>query len=91
MVEVILQSPLTLLIYLFNRFIAFHLMMILNFNSYLLKLIDDFRSSVRYEVLLIIHPEKQAMSIASHFLPDFTGDSYLNRVYVPLHSLYSYI
>jgi len=35
----------------------------LNLNSYLLKLIDEFTTSTNYEVLLIIHPEKEAMTL----------------------------
>jgi hypothetical protein len=35
----------------------------LNLNSHLLKSIDDFQASLRYEVMLIIHPDKQVMTL----------------------------
>jgi len=35
----------------------------LNLNSHLLKSIDDFRASLSYELMLIIHPDQQAMTL----------------------------
>lgn len=35
----------------------------LNLTSHLFKLIDDFRLSLSYEVMLIIHPDKQVMTL----------------------------
>ncbi|QLE42757.1 hypothetical protein FD723_21505 [Nostoc sp. C052] len=42
----------------------------LNLNSHLIKLIDDFRTSISYEVMLIIHPDQQAMTLneSQHFV-----------------------
>ncbi|MEH1855248.1 MAG: DUF6875 domain-containing protein [Nostoc sp.] len=52
-----LQNNILYQVYRFSTHYNLHL------NSDILKLIDDFRASLSYEVMLIIHPDKQAMTL----------------------------